>query len=103
MIECRYCIDRIAALADRHHQFDFVMKVRCERWVWDYATALHQCISWFGKEDRRLALGIVAHLADMIGVVAAHAEDTPNGESRIASDECDAGSVRRIDDIRHVA
>src|SRR5689334_5364900 len=99
MIERGGGIDHLAPFADGHHQFDLVMKIRGQRWVWDCSPTLHQGIRGFAKKDRRLALRIIAHLADMIGVVAAHTKDTPNGEPLIASRECDAWLVRRTDDV----
>ncbi len=75
-----------AAGADRDDKFHFMVQVAGRRRVGHVGAARHQCVGRLGEEERRLARGIAAHLADVVGVVAADAEDAADGKQSPALD-----------------
>jgi hypothetical protein len=60
-----------AAGADGGDQLDFVVVVAGLRRVRRIGALDHERIGGFGKEERRFGIGIMPHLARMLGIVAA--------------------------------
>jgi len=83
VIERRAFGDVLTAFADSDHEFDFEMQVGRVRGIANGGAVAHQRICGFGKKDGRLALGVVAHFAHVVGVVAANAEYATDGELRV--------------------
>src|SRR5438128_1048865 len=72
-----------ARLADRHDELHFVSEVLARHRITERASVWHDRIGRLVEKERRLAVGVEAHLADMVGIVAAHAINAPYGEKRI--------------------
>ena len=66
-----------AALADGDNQLHLEMQIRGLRRIGNGRAAVDHGIGRFHEEERRLAIGILAHLAGMGGIIATHAEDAP--------------------------
>jgi hypothetical protein len=58
----------------RHDQLDLVMHVLGQRRIGDGRAILLQHVGMLGEEERRIAL-VIAHLADVLEIVAADAPD----------------------------
>ena len=71
--------DVAAAAFQRDHHLDLVMQVVGERRVGDRAAVMHDRVGGLGKEERRLAL-VLAHLLDVLEIVAADAPDAAHRE-----------------------
>ena len=69
-----------AARADRDHQLHLVMQVLGHRRIGHVGPAGDQRVGGLGEEEGQLAIGIGAHLARVLGIVAADAEDAANRE-----------------------
>ena len=91
--------DVAAALGERHHQLELEMDVLGAGRVGEGAAARDQSVGGLHEEERRLAVGVVAHLAGVLGVVAADAEDAVHREqiARVADRQRD--DRRRRDDV----
>ena len=63
-----------AAALHGDDQFDLVMQVLGQRRIGDGGTVRHQHVGVLGEEERRRAL-VIAHLADVLEVVAPDAPD----------------------------
>src|SRR5438045_3219375 len=63
----------LPALADRDDHLDLVVDVLRADGIGDRRAALHDGIRRLHEEERRLAIRVVAHLARMLGVIAADA------------------------------
>lgn len=72
-----------AALADGHHQLDFVMKVFCRKGVGDHGAGIHDRIGWLCEEKGRVAL-VIAHFADMGGIISPHTKYAPDRKTLLA-------------------
>jgi hypothetical protein len=79
------CSDVRAAGLQCDHQFDFVVHVVRQRGVRELAAVGHDGAGRFHEEERRFAVGVVAHLAGVFGVVAADAENAVDREARAFS------------------
>jgi len=64
--------DVSAAAFERHHQLDLVLHVLGQRRLRHGAAVGHDGVGGFAKEERRLA-HVLAHLLDMLDVIAADA------------------------------
>jgi hypothetical protein len=75
-----------AAALHRHDQFDLVMQILGQRRVGDGGAVRHQHVGVLGEEERRRAL-VIAHLADVLEIVAPDAPDAANRKGfRFADD-----------------
>jgi hypothetical protein len=52
------------------------MHVLRGRWIGEIAPLREQGVAWLKEKERRLAVGIVPHFTRMVGIIAAHAEDS---------------------------
>ncbi len=87
MIERGLARDIGAAFGDGRHQFDFMLQVLGLGRVGNGGAVGHQRVARLAEEEGQLTVGIGAHLAGMIGIIAANAENPPHGkQSRIAGD-----------------
>ena len=71
--------------AERHRELDLVVDVLAPRRVGELARGV-EVVRVLGEEERRLAVGIVAHLDRVRGVVAADAVDPAHREAAAALD-----------------
>ncbi len=69
-----------AAAFERDHQLDLVMHVLGQRRVGHRAAVRHDGVGGLGEEERRRAL-VLAHLADVLDVIAADAPDAAHREN----------------------
>ena len=76
-----------AAALHRDDQFNLVMQILGQRRVGDGGAVLHQHVGVLGKEERRRAL-VIAHLADVLEIVA---PDAPDAADRIGACLADDG------------
>ena len=99
----RRCVDGNISTtgADRHDQLDLVVEVLRQRRVGHIGAARHHGIRGLGKEERRLTLGVMAHLAGMLGIVAANAIDAAHRELSASLDRHDDGGRRGKNEIGH--
>src|SRR5258707_13658733 len=74
-VKPRLADDAEAFSADRYNKLDFVVKIAGFRRVRHGRAAIDDSIRWLRKEERRLAIRILTHLAGVRGIVAANAED----------------------------
>jgi hypothetical protein len=58
-----------------------MMQVPGQRGIGNRGAGVHDGITGLGEEERRLAVGILAHLAGVGRVVAPDAEDAAHGET----------------------
>ena len=88
-----------SALTDANDQFDFMVQVgRPDRKRQRRMIGSHG-IRRLGKEKRRLAIGIMAHLAGVIGVVAPDAPDATYREHGITAGNGNGGLSWRINNV----
>ena len=87
-----------AALADGDDQFHLVMKLVALRRVGHVGVVQQQRIGRLHEEERRLAVGVAAHLAGMFGVVASDTKDAPDGKTA-ATGNGNGYNRRRGDDV----
>ena len=66
-----------AAALHRHDQFDLVMQILGQRRVGDGGAVGYQHVGVLGEEERRRAL-VIAHLADVLEIIAPDAPDAAN-------------------------
>ncbi|MNT07977.1 hypothetical protein D3C72_1427010 [compost metagenome] len=105
VFECLFDRDIRTSLADHGHQLGLVvvvLRLRRIRQV-QRGTCLHRDdrVRRLAEEERRLAVGIEAHLARMGGVVAAHAIDAAHGELVVAAGNGDGNGGGGREDVGH--
>ena len=66
-----------AAALHRHDQLDLVMQILGQRRIGNGGAVRHEHVGVLGEEERRRAL-VIAHLADVLEIVAADAPDAAN-------------------------
>src|SRR6266852_759814 len=88
-----------SALPDRHHQLHLVRQLLRERRVGDVAALRHDRVGRLGEEEGRLAVGVAAHLAGVLGVVASHAVDAPDREHGVGAAHGQRGQVPGRDHV----
>ncbi len=91
-----------AALADGDHQLDFVMKVFCRNGVGNHGAGIHDRIGRLCEEKGRVAL-VIAHFADMGGIISPHTKYAPDRKTLLAvpdGDGRDGGQGKR--EISHL-
>lgn len=89
-----------AAFGERHHQFDFMLVVLGLARIRHFAVGRHDGVGRLHEEERRFAVGIVAHFARVSGVVAADAVYATHWK-RIAADYRDGSDLWHWDCISH--
>ena len=75
------------AALHRDDQLDLVMQILGQRRVGDRGPIRHQHVGVLGEEERRRAL-VIAHLADVLEIVA---PDAPDAADRIGARLADDG------------
>ena len=85
MVERLVYSDVGAAFVKGDDEFDFMVYVFGADRVANRRTVIDQRICGLHEEERWLAIRVVAHFTRMVGVVAAHAVDTPNGKALVAA------------------
>jgi hypothetical protein len=90
-------LDIGAAAPDGRHQLHLMMEIGGPWRIGHAGTPDQHGVGRLGEEEGHLAGRIAAHLADMLGIVPADAEDAPHGEAAAAGDG-DGGDGRRGDD-----
>jgi hypothetical protein len=83
MLQCPRLADVAAAAADGRHQLDLMVEVGGARRIRNRSAVRHHRVRGFGEEHRRLAWAVRAHLADVVGVIAADAVDAMHGKALI--------------------
>ena len=102
-----YVIERLvdrnvrSAFADGHDQFDLVMQVLGRLRIGNGRVIGHDRIRRLHEKKRRLAVGVVAHLARVLGVVATDAIDAPDREHVAAFHHRQRGRRADIDYVFH--
>jgi hypothetical protein len=96
--------DVAAACSDGDDELDLVVvvgglaRIRHGR----IARGVDHRIGRLHEEERRLAVGVLAHLTGMRRVVAAHAEDTVDREALVAAGDAEGVERRNGDGVVHV-
>ncbi len=91
-------LDVAAARLERDHQLDLVVHVLGERRIGHGRAIRHDGVGGLGEEERRVA-HVVAHLADVLLVVAADAPDAAHRKRLVGAGHRDGGLRRRRDDV----
>ncbi len=73
------------------------MQIFRQLWISDSAGGVQSSIRRFCEKERRLAVGIIAHLAGMGLVIAAHTENAANGKAVSGALNGKAGLRGRIE------
>ncbi|MNC85130.1 hypothetical protein D3C83_07100 [compost metagenome] len=73
-----------AVFPDRHHHLDLVVQVPGDLREGDGGAVRNDGVRRLHEKERRLALGVMPHLARVLGVVAADAIDAPHREFLVA-------------------
>src|SRR5580658_1871403 len=101
--------DEVECLVDRHvapafgqrdHQLDLVLIVLGLGRIGDGAAAGDDGVGRLHEEERRLAVGVMAHLARMLGIVPADAIDAMDGKA-LATNHRNGGDGWRRDRVGH--
>ena len=95
--------DVLPALGDRDHHLDLVVDVLRAHRIRHGRAVLHDGIRRLHEEERRLAVGVVPHLARVLGVVAAHAVDAPHRKACVAALDGQGRGGADVDDVLGVA
>ncbi|MHC2882987.1 hypothetical protein ACVI53_005857 [Bradyrhizobium barranii subsp. barranii] len=90
--------DGEAAALHRDDQLDLVMQILGQRRIGNGGAIGHQHVGVLGEEERRGAL-VVAHLADVLEIVAADAPDAAHGITAALPDDGKRSLGRKRDDV----
>ncbi|MCY1379965.1 hypothetical protein D9M69_677350 [compost metagenome] len=98
------CGDVAPALGNGHHQLDLVVVVGCLGRVrhGGLLCGVHGCICGLHEEEWRIAVGVLAHLSGMGGVVAAHAENAVDREALVAARDAERRKLGNRNGVLHI-
>src|SRR5262245_31018889 len=88
-----------ATLAERDHEFDLEMQVVGQRRIGKGLARQNHVVGILLEEERRLLVGIAAHLDSVGGIVAPDAVDAPDREASLGSAYRQRRDGRRSHDI----
>src|SRR5262249_28953096 len=101
-VERLRCRDVAAAALEGDNQLDLVMHVLRERRIGRGAAVRDDRVGGLGEEERRLAL-VLAHLLDVLEIVAPHAPDAAHRKFFVAAGDGEGGLRRGRNDVLVVA
>ena len=90
--------DVAPAALERDHEFDLVMHVLGERRIGYRAAVRDDRVGRLGEEERRLA-HVLAHLLDVLDVIAADAPQAADRKEFVGAGNRDGGLRRRRNDV----
>ena len=103
MIERFVHRDVLSAFTNRNDHLDLVMDILGADGVIDRRAALHDRVGRLHEEKWRLAIRVVAHLARVLGIVAADAKNAADRKAQIAARNRQRRPRADIDDVLGLA
>ena len=96
-------VDVAAGFADGDDQFGFVVEICGFGGIGDGGAVVDNGVGGFEEKEGWLAVGVLAHLTGVGGVVASDAEDAADGEAIGGAGDGDGRGGRWVDDEVHAS